>query len=168
MVRWCAAVAAVALASVAGAQTPQTPATQPSPGPAEQAGGPGAPSPAVAYFPVYPAAQFIAAYDAGRGQQYLLYGSTTPFVDIVNYYRTQLRERGNQVFDEPLTHMFEVGRFRAESMAFPPGVTVKDWTSGGSKGYPNPRPGTEPARYPTIIMIVPPPPAAAAAERSAN
>ena len=44
-------------------------------------------------------------------------------------------------------------------MAFPPGVTVKDWTWGGSQGYPNPKLGAQPARYPTIIMIVPPPPA---------
>ena len=29
--------------------------------------------------------------------------------------------------------MFEVGRFREETMAFPPGVTVKDWTWGGSR-----------------------------------
>ena len=56
-----------------------------------------------------------------------------------------------------------VGRFREETMAFPPGVTVKDWSLGGSLGYPNPRPGAQPARFPTIIMIVPPPPVAPAA-----
>jgi len=42
---------------------------------------------------------------------------------------------------------------------------VKDWTWGGSQGYPNPKAGGQPARYPTIIMIVPPPPAAAAPPR---
>jgi hypothetical protein len=49
-------------------------------------------------------------------------------------------------------------------MAFPPGVTVKDWTWGGSEGYPNPRRGTQPQRFPTIIMIVPPQPVAPAAK----
>jgi hypothetical protein len=112
---------------------------------------------------VYPSAQFIASYDAGRSQRYYLYGSTAPFADVVTYYRTQLDEKGNLVFREPPTHMFEVGRFREETMAFPPGVTVKDWSWGGSQGYPNPRPGAQPARFPTIIMIVPPPPVAAAA-----
>ena len=69
-----------------------------------------------------------------------MYGSTAPFTDIVTYYRTQLDEKGNLVFKEPIpTHMFEVGRFREETMAFPPGVTVKDWTWGGSLGYPNPK-----------------------------
>jgi hypothetical protein len=116
------------------------------------------------WFPVYPAAQFLASYDAGRNQRFYLYGSMAPYADIVTYYRTQLDERGSQVFKEPIpTHMFEVGRFREETMAFPPGVTVKDWSLSGSQGYPNPRPGGQPARFPTIIMIVPPPPVASAA-----
>ena len=40
-------------------------------------------------FPVYPSAQFLSAYDAGRGQRYLLYGTTASFAEIVAYYRTQ-------------------------------------------------------------------------------
>ena len=61
------------------------------------------------------------------------------------------------VYDEPPVHMFEVGRFREESMAFPPGVTVKDYTWAGSAGYLNPKRGAEPARFRTIIQIVPAP-----------
>jgi hypothetical protein len=136
------------------AQTAQTPAP-----------APGTPRPEEVVFPVYPAAQFLSSYDAGRGQRYLLYGSTATFADIVTYYRTQLDDRGDFVFREPPTHVFEVGRFREETMAFPPGVTVKDWTWGGSQGYPNPKPGAQPARYPTIIMIVPPPAAATPARK---
>jgi hypothetical protein len=112
---------------------------------------------------VFPSAQFLASYDAGRSQRYYVYGATAPFADIVNYYRTQLDEKGNLVFREPPTHMFEIGRFREETMAFPPGVTVKDWTWGGSQGYPNPKGAAgQPPRFPSIIMIVPPQPAAAA------
>ena len=114
-------------------------------------------------FPVYPAAQFIASYDAGRGQRYYLFGSTAAYADLVAYYRAQLKDKGDEVFSQPPTHMFQIGRFREETMAFPPGVTVKDWTWGGSKGYPNPKLGAQPERFPTIIMIVPPPPAAPAA-----
>jgi len=132
------------------------PAVAPSaPRPAD----PNAPRPEEVVFPVYPSAQFLAAYDAGRGRRYILYGTTGAFAEIVAYYRTQLNDKGDLVFREPPTHVFEVGRFREETMAFPPGVTVKDWTWGGSQGYPNPKPGAQPARYPTIIMIVPPPPA---------
>ena len=109
--------------------------------------------------PLYPAAQFLTSYDAGRGQRYYLYGTSASFADLVTYYRTQLKERGNLVFEEPPTHMFEIGRFREETMAFPPGVTIKDWTFAGSQGYPNPRRGVQPARFPSVIMIVPPPPA---------
>jgi hypothetical protein len=140
----------------------QQPTQPPAQAPAAAPVAAGAPSAEEAYFPLYPTAQFIAAYDAGRGQRYLVYGATAPYAELVAYYRNQLRERGNTVFDDPPTHMFEVGRFRSETMAFPPGVTIKDWTAGGSMGYPNPKPGAEPARFPTIIMLVPPPPAAPA------
>jgi hypothetical protein len=51
-----------------------------------------------------------------------------------------------------------LARFREETMAFPPSVTVKDWSSGGSSGYPNPKIGGQPHLFPSIIMIVPPPP----------
>ena len=140
------------------AQPPAAPAPAAQPPVAQTPKDPNAPAAAVVWFPVYPAAQFLASYDAGRSQRYYIYGTTTPFAEIVNFYRTQLDERGDLVFKEPPTHMFEVGRFREETMAFPPGVTVKDWTWGGSQGYPNPKLGSQPQRFPTIIMIVPPQP----------
>ena len=156
------------------AQTPQPfprPGAPPPPAATAPPPQPGAPAPAVAPpidpgapteatlgFPIYPTAQFIASYDAGRGQRYYIFGATAPYADLVAYYRTVLKERGNQVFEAPPTHMFEVGRFRDETMAFPPGVTIKDWTWGGTSGYPNPKPNAQPARFPTIIMIVPAPP----------
>ena len=110
--------------------------------------------------PVYPGAQFIASYDAGRGQRFYLFGTALSYVDIVTYYRTLLRERGDVVFEVPATHVFEIGRFREETMAFPPSVTVKDYESEVSAGYPNPKPGGEPARFRTVIQIVPVPPEA--------
>ena len=151
---------------------PQRPATPQPPPPAQTPASPKTPppaQPAVASpidpalgVPVYPTAQMIASYDAGRGQRYVVFGTTSSFAEIVTYYRTYLEERGTLVFKEPPTHMFEVGRFREETMAFPPGVTVKDWTWGGSQGYPNPKPGAQPARFPTIIIVATPPPAAPA------
>jgi hypothetical protein len=115
---------------------------------------------------VYPGAQFLGSYDAGRGQRYYLFGATASFAELVGYYRTQTGERGDLVFKDPPTHMFTGGtlaRYREETMAFPPSVTVKDWTSGGSAGYPNPKLGAQPQRFPTVIMIVPPPGAPAPA-----
>lgn len=105
--------------------------------------------------PVYPGARFLRSYDAGQGQRYYLFGSTASFADLVQYYRTQLRDKGDLVYDVPPVHMFEVGRFREETMAFPPGVTVKDYTWGGKKGYLVPTPGANPSHYPTVIQIVP-------------
>ena len=106
-------------------------------------------------FPVYPNAQFIASYDAGRGQRYYLFGSELRFVDLVKYYQSALKNRGTLVFDAPATHVFEIGRFREESMAFPPGVTIKDYTWNGSPGYLNPKKNGQPGRFPSVIQIVP-------------
>jgi hypothetical protein len=105
--------------------------------------------------PVYPGATFLRSFDAGQGQRYYLYGSTASFLEIVKYYKTQLRDGGDLVYDVPPVHMFEVGRFREESMAFPPGVTVKDYTWGGAKGYLNATPGANPSHFPSVIQIVP-------------
>jgi hypothetical protein len=109
---------------------------------------------------IYPNAQFIASYNAGRGQRYYLFGSTASFVDLVIYYRTTLKQRGELVYEVPATHEFDVGKFNEDTMAFPPGVTIKDFQSDVSQGYPNPKPGAQPARFPTIIQIVPVAPSA--------
>jgi hypothetical protein len=111
--------------------------------------------------PIYPGAEFITSYNAGRGQRYYLFGTNSPFAEIVGYYRTVLKQRGELVYEEPPIHMFDVGRFREETMAFPPGVTVKDYTWGGAMGYLNPKRGAEPQRFRTIIQIVPAPAGAA-------
>ena len=107
--------------------------------------------------PIYPNAVFLTSYDAGRGQRYYLYGATGSIVELVAYYRTLLKNKGTQLFDQPLTHIFEVGRYNEATMAFPPSVTIKDYASGGATGYLNPRAGAQPERFPTIIQIVPAP-----------
>jgi hypothetical protein len=114
-----------------------------------------APTEAILGVPIYPGAEFITSYDAGHGQRFYLFGSTASFVDLVNFYRNVLKQRGDQVYDVPATHEFDVGRFREETMAFPPGVTIKDFESEVSQGYPNPKPGAQPERFPSIIQIVP-------------
>ena len=108
-------------------------------------------------FPVVSNAHFVGSYDAGRGQRYYLFGSELPFGALVKYYQTALKNRGALVFDAPATHVFEIGRFREETMAFPPGVTIKDYTWNGSAGYLNPKKNAQPARFPSIIQIVPAP-----------
>lgn len=118
--------------------------------------GEAAPTEATLGFPIYPTARFLTSYDAGRGQRYFLFGTDSSFTDMVNYYRLLLDERGDRVFDEPATHIFEVGRFRESTMAFPPGVTIKDYTWNGSEGYLHAG-AAGPERYRTIIQIVPAP-----------
>jgi hypothetical protein len=147
------------------AQQPPTPQPFPRPGSGQSA--PPTPPPATASrppegqpteatlgVPIFPGAQFIASYDAGRGQRYYIFGSAGSFVDLVAYYRTVLKQKGELVYDVPATHEFDVGKYREETMAFPPGVTIKDYQSDISQGYPNPKPGGQPARFPTLIQIV--------------
>ena len=133
------------------------PTVQPAPPPAvsSAAASENAPTETTLGVPVYPGAQFISSYDAGRGQRFYIFGSAASFVDLVAFYRTALKEKGELIFDAPATHQFEVGKFREETMAFPPGVTIKDFQSQISEGYPNPKPGGQPARFPTVIQIVP-------------
>jgi hypothetical protein len=186
MVRLLLALLVASLTTVARAQTPQpfprpgTPAPQrpAAPAPAAQRpaapgdvsaaaaaqsapADPNAPSAEVLGIAAFPGSQFLASYDAGRSQRYYLFGTTASFAEVTAYYRTATGERGDLVFKDPPTHMYTGGtlaRYRDETMAFPPSVTVKDWTSGGSPGYLNPKPGAQPQRFPTVIMIVPAPP----------
>jgi hypothetical protein len=114
-----------------------------------------APPEATLGVPIYPGAQFIRSYDAGRGQRFYLFGTIGSFSALVTYYRTILKQRGELIFEAPATHQFDTGRFREETMAFPPSVTIKDYQSEISQGYPNPKAGAQPARFPTVIQIVP-------------
>jgi hypothetical protein len=164
----------VATNATLAAQTPQPfpkpgqtkPATrQPTPPPPTSA-TPAAPRPGASDVPtqetlgvpIYPSAQFITSYDAGRGQRFYLFGVSAPFAEMVLFYRTALKQKGSELFESPPTHQFETGRFRDETMAFPPSITIKDYTWGGSAGYPNPNKGKQPERFPTVIQIVPVPP----------
>ena len=67
-----------------------------------------------------------------------------------------MKDGGERVYDEPPVHLWEVGQYKEETMAYPPGITVKDY-AGGSKGWLNPKPNANPARFVTIIQIVPAP-----------
>jgi hypothetical protein len=149
--------------------TPSRPVEQPRPGDVavqplaqEPPPLPGAEEPSAEALGVaiYPGAQFITSYDAGMGQRFYLYGTSASFTDLVTYYRNVLRERGDLVFRAPATHQFNIGRFREETMAFPPSVTVKDYESTVSRGYPNPTAGATPEHFRTVIQIVPVPPQA--------
>lgn len=149
------ALTALSLLCVCLAPAASAPAAQQDVAAAGQVAPESSPTEATLGFPIYPNARFLRSYDAGRGQRYFLFGTDSTFQDMVNYYSLLLDERGDLVFDEPATHVFEVGRFREETMAFPPGVTVKDYTWNGSEGYLHVGGEAGPQRYRTIIQIVP-------------
>ena len=152
----------VVLAAAVAAQTPpvqQPPIPRPFPGAA-------APAPTTRQVelppgegtlggaPVYPTAEFLESFDAGRGQRYYLYGSNSSYETIVTYYRSVLRTGGRELFKTPATQQFELGRFDENRMAFPPSVVVKDYSWNNSPGYLFVD-GTNEKRFLTIIQIVP-------------
>src|SRR5437868_7335597 len=98
------------------APPPTTPATTAppvaAPPPAARPGG--APTDAMLGVLVYPGAQYLTSYDAGRGQRIYLYGTTASFPDLVTWYRTVLKQKGELIFEAPATHEFDVGRFRED------------------------------------------------------
>jgi hypothetical protein len=148
-------VASTPQAAQPPAATP--PAAQP---PATTASSPGTATtaaPDLGAVPLYPSAVYLRSYDAGRGQKFHLYGLTLSYGETVAYYQAALKNKGDRLFESPPTHQFELGRFRENEMAFPPSVTVKDFTWGGSAGYVNPHAGGQPARFPTVVQIVPAP-----------
>ncbi|MEZ5288385.1 MAG: hypothetical protein R2712_26985 [Vicinamibacterales bacterium] len=147
---------------------PRQPAGQPAPQPASTAvqTPPAAPAaaparapgePDLGEVPMYPSAVYLTSFDAGRGQRFYLYGVPLPYSDAVAYYRAALKQRGDELYEQPPTHQFDLARFRDNEMAFPPSVTVKDYTWGGGTGFINPVPGATPDRFPTIVQVVLPP-----------
>lgn len=141
-------------------QPPATAAPQPpaQPGSAPDAAPGGDPTEITLGAPIYPSAQYLESYDAGSGQRFYIFGSQSDFLQIVAFYKTMLKQKGELIFDEPPVQMFELGRFREETMGFAPSVTVKDYTWNGSQGYLNPKRGGAPPRFKTVIQIVPAPP----------
>ncbi len=135
--------------------TPDAPATRPASTSGTDAAAPASavPTEATLGVPIYPNAQYITSYDAGRGQRFHLFGTNARFADMVRYYSARLRERGRRVYDAPPIHQFETARFRDDRMNYRPSVTVKDYTWNGSAGYINTAPGASPATFPTIIQI---------------
>jgi len=152
-------------------QTPPVPKPFPQPGrpatvatpPVQAPAKPAAPAPtgtpaeATLGVAIYPGAEFITSYDAGQGQRYYLFGTNSSFAVVVAYYKNALKDKGELVFEEPPVHEFDIGKFKEDTMAFPPSVTVKDYTWGGMEGYLNPKLGAQPQRFKTIIQIVPAP-----------
>jgi hypothetical protein len=104
--------------------------------------------------PIHPRAELLDTFDAGHGQQYIIYGTDLPYVTIVDYYKKLLRTGGSEIFRTPAMHRFDLGRFDEETMAYPPSIVIKDYTWNGATGYLHVAGSTE-KRYRTIIQVVP-------------
>jgi len=140
---------------------PSTPANAPvtsqTPPAAPQAAAPapaGLPTEATLGAPIYPTAEFLESFDAGRGQRYYLFGTNAAYSEIVGYYKNVMRNGGRTIFEAPAMQQWELAKFQDQTMAFPPSIVVKDYSWGGSEGYLFVD-GTTEKRFKTIIQIVP-------------
>jgi hypothetical protein len=103
--------------------------------------------------PLYPGAVLLGRFEANPGQPFYLYGTASSYANVVEFYRGVLKERGRQLFGGPM-HQFDLGRFRRETMALQPAVTVKDYLWNGREGYVHVD-GLEVVKFPTVIQVVP-------------
>jgi hypothetical protein len=108
--------------------------------------------------PVYPSATFLGSYDAGAGQRYFLFGTTATYSQVIAFYRGALKAKGDEVFDIPPVWSFDTGRYREQTMVYPPSVTIRDHAGGPGRGYLHAAGGPEGQRFATVIQIVPPGP----------
>jgi hypothetical protein len=144
-------------------QTPTPPSTSSSQPGAAMGPGAATTSPEIAQLEatlgvkIYPTADFLESFDAGKGgQHYYLFGTDATYPDIVNYYKSVLQKGGRTLFQAPAMYQFDLGDFDDKTMAFQPSVVVKDYTWLGSDGYLFVK-GTTQHRYRTIIQVVPAP-----------
>src|SRR4051812_28721289 len=101
----------------APASKPQAPATAPPQQQSPTAAPPaplaeGAPTEEILGAPIYPSAQYLESYDAGRGQRFYIFGAVSDFVQVSTYYKNMLKQKGELIFEEPPVQMFDLGRFR--------------------------------------------------------
>ena len=92
------------------------------------------------------------------GQRYFLFGTTATYSQVMAFYRGALKSKGEEVFDIPPIWTFDIGRYREQTMVYPPSVTVRDHAAGPGRGYLHAAGGAEGQRYATVIQIVPPAP----------
>lgn len=114
----------------------------------------GTPTEATLGAPVYPTAEFLESFDAGRGQRYYLFGSNAAYAEIVGYYKTIMKNGGRAILDAPAMQQWDLAKFQEQTMAYPPSVVVKDYAASVSGGYLFVD-GTKEKRFKTVIQIVP-------------
>ena len=136
-------------------KTPGAPAPTPTAAPTPNAPQTGVASAAALGAPVYPGATPLEVIDVGQGQRLYLFGTNTPYAEIVAYYKNVLKSGGRELFKAPPMQQFDTGKFQDETMAFQPGVVVKDYTWNNQAGYLF-IDGAKEERFKTIIQIVPP------------
>jgi len=106
--------------------------------------------------PLYPTAEFLESFDAGRGQRYYIFGTNAAYLEVSGYYKNVMRNGGRTIFEAPAMQQWDLAKFQDQTMSYQPSVVVKDYTWNGGTGYLFVE-GTKEKRFKTVIQIVPAP-----------
>jgi hypothetical protein len=105
---------------------------------------------------IYPGSEFLRSITLELGQRCYLFGTKALFAEVVTYYKQALKDSGRELFKAPAMQQFDIAKFQDKTMAYPPAVTVKDYTFNNSEGYLQVD-GLTQKRFKTVIQIVPVP-----------
>jgi hypothetical protein len=105
--------------------------------------------------PLYPCAVFLETFEVGPGQRLFAFGTNDPYLDVVQFYKTQLKKSGEELSKMPAIYQFERGTFDSGTMNQRPGIIVKDYAWPAVTDAYLHVSGTTGTRYRTVIQVIP-------------
>jgi hypothetical protein len=111
--------------------------------------------PLLAGIPLYPCAAFLETFEVGPNQRLFAFGTNDAYLDVVQFYKTQLKKSGEELSKLPAITQFERGTFDSGTMTQRPGIIVKDYAWPAVTDAYLHVSGTTGTRYRTVIQVIP-------------
>ena len=111
--------------------------------------------PLLAGIPLYPCAVYLETFEVGPGQRLFAFGTNDTYLDVVQFYKTQLKKSGEELSKMPAIYQFERGTFDSGTMSQRPGIIVKDYAWPAVTDAYLHVSGTTGTRYRTVIQVIP-------------
>jgi hypothetical protein len=134
---------------------PATPAADGVAAPQCASAGSAPTDPLLAGIPLYPCAVYLETFDVGTNQRLFAFGTNDAYLDVVQFYKTQLKKSGEEVSKLPAIYQFERGAFDSGTMTQRPGIIVKDYAWPAVTDAYLHVSGTTGTRYRTVIQVIP-------------
>jgi hypothetical protein len=98
---------------------------------------------------------FLETFEVGPGQRLFAFGTNDTYLDVVQFYKTQLKKSGEELSKMPAIYQFERGAFDAGTMSQRPGIIVKDYAWPAVTDAYLHVSGTTGTKYRTVIQVIP-------------